>query len=89
MKTTAKKVMREIKLNSVKDLIWRNLPAYPSTFGPCLRNCGSGQGGRGGGPCVECAELDLAEIVGDDLAGRYRDAIEDVRQLEKEMEGKV
>lgn len=89
MKTTSKKVMSEIKLNSAKDLIWRNLPEYPTTFGPRLRNCGSGQGGRGGGPCIECAELDLAEIVGVDLASRYRDAIADVRQFEKEMEGKI
>lgn len=75
----------EGKLREAIHLVWRNLPGFPTTFGPCARNCGRGLGGRGSGPCVCCAQDDIAALVGEELAAKYIDAVRAVRDLEETM----
>ena len=65
-------------------LIWRNLPLWPSTFGPCSR-CKTGSA-RGAGLCLDCATSDLGAIVGQEKASEYVLACQNVRRLEHEMQ---
>ena len=65
--------------------LWRQYPRWPSTFGPCSRQCLSGHAGRGSGPCKDCIEADLAKFIGEDGARQYHSAIQRVRALEKAM----
>jgi hypothetical protein len=74
-------------LRKAQTLIWRNLPGFPSTFGPCARGCGCL--GRGSGPCIDCAKDDLAALVGGEMAAKYVDAIRGIRELENAMEHHV
>ena len=78
----------EYKLAEAKDLIWRNSTNLAVTFGDCGRKCKRSPG-RGGGPCIFCAEDDLALVVGADLAEKYVEAVRMLRALEAEMENKV
>ena len=64
-------------------LIWRNLPEVPSTFSACARGCG--QGGRGGGPCLNCAQADLARLTNDLYAGQYVATVLNLRRIEREL----
>jgi hypothetical protein len=75
----------EAKIREAISLIWRNLPGSSVTFARCSRGCGRGKGGRGGGPCIDCARDDLAKLVGEDKADEYVAAVREVRQLEREM----
>jgi hypothetical protein len=77
----------EQKIRNAIRLIWRNLPEGDgSTFGPCSRGCDSKRGARGSGPCLSCAQKDLAKACGsDDLAHEYVMAVGQIRMLEKEM----
>ena len=74
------------KLYHARCRIWANLPSAPATFGDCQRKCGRGLGGRSGGPCLLCAQDDLAEIVGAPNAEAYVKAIRLVRELEREQD---
>lgn len=58
-------------------LVWRNLPSHASTFSLC--ECG-----RGGGPCIHCAQDMLAEAIGGDtfLAYRYVTKAKALRRME-------
>ena len=49
----------------------RNYPGFPSTFGACANECGSGKGARGSGLCADCYEDLLAEQCGRQLAVEY------------------
>lgn len=77
--------VNEGKLREAIHIVWRNLPGFPTTFGPCARHCGRGIGGRGSGPCVVCAQDDLAALVGEELAAKYLDAVRAVRDIEETM----
>lgn len=70
-------------LESIRFDIWRNLPRYPSTFGPCCR-CGVGVG-RGSGPCLACLQTELAGLVGAELAAQYVSVVGDLRSLERQI----
>lgn len=52
------------RVGEVLHVLWRNLPIFPSTFGPCPAP-GCGNLGRGGYICADCAERVLADITGD------------------------
>ncbi len=88
---------KEEQLRDAISLIWRNLPKGPTTFGACSRKCGRGAGGRGGGPCIHCAEDDLAELVGGahgkhygySHAAGYVKAVQEVRRIERAMLARV
>lgn len=72
----------------LRDLIYdmrRAHPNGPTTYGSCHNQCGRAAG-RGGGPCVECITDSLTQLVGRNLAVRYRAAVCQVRDLESEME---
>lgn len=56
------------------DLRWQ-YPSHPATFSSCCR-C-KVNGGRGGGHCAECIELDIAEITTPSLAHALHCAIKD------------
>jgi len=73
------------KLYQARNAVWSNLPSAPSTFGECKRKCERGLG-RGGGICIYCAQEDLADIIGDDDARAFVDAVRLVRTLEKEQD---
>lgn len=64
-------------------LIWCNLPEAPSTFSACSRGCG--QGGRGGGPCLNCAQAELARLTNDLYAGQYVATVLNLRRIEREL----
>lgn len=85
---TAKEIKareREAKIRDAIHLVWRNLPEAPVTFGPCSRRCGRGKGGRGSGPCLDCARDDLAKLVGLEKAEEYVSTVHKIRQLEEDM----
>jgi hypothetical protein len=63
--------------------IWRNLPSGPTSFSRC--ECGRGNG-RGGGPCIKCAEEALAKLVGEAEAAAYVATVRRVRDLESGQE---
>jgi|GEM_PF-5951747 len=70
--------------------IWRNYPRWPSTFGRCRRvDCDGSHSARGSKVCAKCAEGDLADIVGEDLAEQYHESIRGVRQIESVMAEKA
>ncbi len=73
----------EYEIRSAIHLIWRNMPDGCTTFGPCPNGCKLG--GRGSGPCIECAESQLAKITNRDMAKRYVMAVKEVRRIEAEM----
>lgn len=75
----------EEQIRAAIQLIWRNLPDHPSTFADCGRGCGRASG-RGGGPCLICAENDLSKAIGDaDVAAAYVVACRDLRWTEEWM----
>ena len=56
--------------------IWRQYPAWPSTFSRCASEyCGNSS--RGGNLCPTCLERALGELVGESRAGRYVAAVEE------------
>jgi hypothetical protein len=72
----------ELAVNRLLDALWRQYPQYPSTFGPCANQCGSGLAGRGSGPCRSCIEHELATHTGESHAKEYHAAIQRVRAAE-------
>jgi len=77
------KPTRESQIREAISLIWRNLPDGCSTFGPCPNGCK--KLGRGTGPCLECAESELAKLTSRDIAKRYVMAVKEARRIEGEM----
>lgn len=75
---------REIEINKAVDLVWRNLPMGPTTFGPCSTKGCLGSG-RGSGQCIKCAEKRLAELTRGDVARRYVEAVKAERRLKAEL----
>jgi hypothetical protein len=75
----------ETEIREAIRLIWRNLPDSASTFSPCERGCG--QAGRGGGPCLNCAQQDLAALTNSLIASQYVATALNLRRLEREMVG--
>lgn len=71
------------RLLDARSKIWRNLPNGPTTFSRC--ECDRGNG-RGGGPCIKCAEEALAKLVGDTEAAAYVATVRRVRDLESGQE---
>lgn len=67
------------QLLDARSAIWSNLPNGPTTFSRC--ECDRGNG-RGGGPCIKCAEEELAKLVGDAEAAAYVATVRRVRDLE-------
>ncbi len=51
-----------------------NYPSSVSTFGPCCTDC-CNNSARGSGKCANCAEGELAKIVGDRIAMKIHNAI--------------
>jgi hypothetical protein len=76
-------VSKEAQIRSAISLIWRNLGNGISTFSKCPNGCKIG--GRGAGPCIECAESQLAKLTSRDKAKRYVMAVKEVRRIEGEM----
>lgn len=74
----------EADIRAAIGLIWRNLPSGPSTFSQC--KCGRGSG-RGGGPCIVCAQEALAAALGGDrfIAWRYVMKLRSMRSMENAM----
>lgn len=68
------------QLRNARHDIWRNLPNRPTTFSRC--ECDRGNG-RGGGPCIKCAEDALAKLVGEVEAAAYVATVRRVRDLER------
>lgn len=67
--------------------LWRNYPRWPSTFGRCSRGCE--EMGRGSGPCADCCERDLAQVVGEDLAAEYHNRVRALRETERLMRCRI
>lgn len=76
-------MIKEDKIRAAIRLVWRNLPDGTSTSGPCANGCK--QGGRGSGPCLQCAEAALAKLAGRAKAKAYVMAVKEIRRLEFEM----
>jgi len=76
------KPTRESQIREAISLIWRNTQPH-TTFGPCPNGCKVA--GRGSGPCIECAEGQLAKLTNRDMAKRYVMAVKEVRRIEGEM----
>jgi len=54
--------------------IWRQYPAWPSTFSKCAGEyCGNAS--RGGHLCPVCLSEALIELVGLDLGGKYAETV--------------
>ncbi len=63
----------------------RNYPGFPSTFGPCINQCGNHA--RGGGYCADCCEKQLASLTGSKkLASELHFHIKRLSALKAEME---
>lgn len=73
----------ESQIREACRLVWRNLPQSASTFGECPR-CHNALG-RGSGPCLKCAEKELAALTGENMASVYVRACRTVRDLEEQM----
>ena len=73
----------ESQIAHAKYLVRRNLPAWPSTFGPCANECGRGKGGRGRGPCLDCAMDELSLLIGKDAADSYEAEIRNKNRKER------
>ncbi len=74
---------KDYQIDQIITIIWRNLPLYPSTFGDCWMQCGNGA--RGGGLCMDCAQKDLAKLVGAKRAKQYVKLVKEIRYLEIDM----
>ena len=80
------KLTHAARYHKALDLVWRNSPRFPTTFGPCYRGCGRGSG-RGSGPCIHCATDDMIAATGSpEKAGELIHAINKVRELEGMLE---
>lgn len=66
--------------------IFRNYPAWPSTFSTC--ECGS-HWGRGGSQCAACLEDELAAIIGKPLAWELHQTIKQYAKLRDEAMDKA
>jgi len=77
------KPTRESQIREAIRLIWRNCPDGICTFNPCPNGCQ--KLGRGTGPCLECAESQLAKLTSRDMAKRYVMAVKEIRRIEGEM----
>jgi hypothetical protein len=64
--------------------IWRNLPVWPTTFGPCATDDCHGSG-RGSGPCLKCSEKALAKFSSAADAAEFVSLAKKLRQLEHRM----
>lgn len=76
---------KEYEIREACSMIWRNMPQGVTTFGECSRKCGSGQGGRGSGPCIKCAIDDLTALVGRKTALKYFGLVKTLRHTELKM----
>ena len=65
----------ERQIEAAKHQVRRNLPAWPSSFGPFANECGRGKGGRRSGICLDCAMDDLAILIGKEAAVDGRQSI--------------
>lgn len=54
--------------------LWRQYPAWPSTFSACA-NDDCGNQARGGSLCPACVGEALSELAGYYLAGKYADTV--------------
>ena len=72
------------RVEELRHTMWRNMPSTPSTFGACCR-CKT-KSARGSGLCFDCAEKELAELVGRKAAEEYAKAIARIRELENKMD---
>lgn len=69
------------------NLIWRNHPSWPSTFSKCP-NEGCENLGRGGSRCADCAEKELASVVGKRKAAKFHNLVKEIKTLEHEFYAK-
>ena len=61
----------------------RNYVDWPSTFGKCSGGCDTLA--RGSGLCADCYERKLAEIVGEESASHFHDAVKARHKAYHEM----
>lgn len=64
----------------INDLI-RQYPTWPSTFSTC--EC-KRHAARGSGPCAQCIEEKIAEVVGKPLAWELHQAVIQLTQFKRE-----
>lgn len=64
-------------------LIWHNHHIWPATYGNCCE-CKT-ESARGGGVCAKCAEKQLGEIVGENLAHAFHESVKTNKLYEKEI----
>ena len=72
------------RIEELRHTMWRNIPNFPTTRGPCCR-CGI-KSARGSGLCFDCARDELAKLVGRKPAEEYAKAIKKIRELENKMD---
>ena len=70
-------------VNEARRLVWRNITPVASTFSQC--DCGRAAG-RGGGPCVLCAEDMMARVTGREFAEHYVKLVREFREMEGKTE---
>lgn len=83
--------MSEEKLRHIMHDLWYQHPQGASTFSMCgnYKKNGCKSDGRGGRPCADCVEEELAKLVGDENADKYHILICDIRELECIMYKKI
>jgi hypothetical protein len=77
-------VTKRERIEELRHTMWRNMPSFPTTCGPCCR-CRT-KSARGSGLCFDCARNELAELVGRKPAEEYAKAIKKIRELENKMD---
>jgi hypothetical protein len=75
-------VTKRERIEELRHTMWRNIPNFPTTCGPCCR-CKI-KSARGSGLCFDCAAKELARYVGEEKAAKYAELIKAVRELERE-----
>lgn len=74
---------RAEKMEEARRLVWRNLTPRHTTFSQC--DC-KRKAGRGGGPCLICAEEMMASVAGKEFAAHYVKLVRDFVRMENENE---
>ena len=69
----------EYEIRTAMGNMWRQMPAAPVTASQCPNGCKRAVGYHAE-PCINCAEKELARMVGGENANFYRALIEDLRR---------
>lgn len=74
----------------IRNAIWnirRQYPESPSTFGPCVNDCGSGTPARGCGPCINCCVEELAKLTSEEDAKEFHKLTHETARLIRQLLG--